>query len=74
MEPVFRYMKNGEVKMMPSIEAKIEGARKKSGFAQPDEIVMKTAVDTVRRAGGDTSCMKHVLGHYTIQFGKYLGI
>lgn len=74
MEPKFKYVRSGELKLMASDEAKgYSKPQKKS--ALPPETVRKNAQDRAMMLGGRGSQRnkKHIFGQYQLQFGKYQG-
>ncbi|KAH3741229.1 hypothetical protein DPMN_047950 [Dreissena polymorpha] len=42
-------------------------------LCQSPDVVENQAVAAVRKLGGDATSRQHILGQYTIQFGKYRG-
>ena len=74
MEPAFRKDKRGKLVLYDSIDAITIGRQKRQQDRTeplPHGTVASRAKSAVDAMGGDRENLKHVLGQYTIQFGKY---
>ena len=72
MEPVFRCMSNGEVILKETAAAR--SYSRPGGRAQTGQDVHAKALAELKKKGGDRKNRGHVLGCYTLQFGKYQGV
>ena len=71
--PSFNYFKDtNNLRLSASEEAKSFN-KKLHCFGRPLNVVHENALQSVTRLEGDNQNRLHVLGQYTIEFGKYQG-
>jgi hypothetical protein len=74
MEPVFRRKRNGALLLADTDEARAvlsEQRQKHYEKALPAAKVREIAVKAVLKKNGDIDNRKHLLGQFTLQFGRF---
>ncbi|KAH3828592.1 hypothetical protein DPMN_130574 [Dreissena polymorpha] len=72
LRPKFERLSSGDLRMIRR-EVPMVSTGSLPALCQSPDVIEDQAVAAVRRLGGDVTSRQHILGQYTIQFGKYKG-